>query len=322
MENKQLKISFRFVSVRKLVPLWCWEAKGWKCLAYCSASIWLVMPPLSKLIKYRRCNLNSRLLLRSKRRCRFVTAHLKQRIGCEAKCLIHMKSAHSSRWEAKAYSSAGLRSCIRRASRILLSSRKGCFILMSITTPDSWKSNRCHFKSTGTHWPATSIRKHIQLKPNDSGYFKVMFTPHLTKILCYTEHPLSIQVLHDRLAQVFLSLWGVPHRLCHHSTDLGIKVLRGMTKGFGTRVLHVGRAVLRGRIYPVDGFAHFGNTAVYVLMSWRQHLHRFLDVLTTLRHSLRKNWQVCILHSWGNKKSDLHSKCLWTRELFRPKTPF
>lgn len=57
-------------------PLWCWEAKGWKCLAYCRASICLPIPPLSRLIKYKRCSLNSRLLLRSKRRCRFVTAHL------------------------------------------------------------------------------------------------------------------------------------------------------------------------------------------------------------------------------------------------------
>ena len=57
-------------------PLWCWEAKGWKCLAYCSASSWLPMPPLSRLMKYRRCSLNSRLLFKSRRRWRFVTAHL------------------------------------------------------------------------------------------------------------------------------------------------------------------------------------------------------------------------------------------------------
>lgn len=68
-----------------------------------------------------------------------------------------------------------------------------------------------------------------------------MFTPHLTKILCYTEHPLSIQVLHDRLAQVFLSLWGVPHCLCHHSTDLRIEILQGMIEGLDTRVLHARR---------------------------------------------------------------------------------
>lgn len=60
------------------LPLWCWEAKGWKCLAYCNASIWLQIPPLSRLMKYKRCNLNSRLLFRSKRRCRFVTAHLRR----------------------------------------------------------------------------------------------------------------------------------------------------------------------------------------------------------------------------------------------------
>lgn len=94
-----------------------------------------------------------------------------------------------------------------------------------------------------------------------------MFTPHLTKILCYTEHPLSIQVLHDRLAQVFLSLWGVPHCLCHHSTDLRIEILRGMIEGLGTCVLHASRTVLRRWLYPVDGLAHFGHTAVYVLMS-------------------------------------------------------
>lgn len=57
-------------------PLWCWDAKGWKCRAYCRASICLQIPPLSRLMKYKRCSLNSRLLLRSKRRCRFVTAHL------------------------------------------------------------------------------------------------------------------------------------------------------------------------------------------------------------------------------------------------------
>lgn len=49
---------------------------------------------------------------------------------------------------------------------------------------------------------------------------------YLTKILCYTEHPLSVQVLHNGLTQVFLSLWGVPHRLCHHSTDLCVEILQ------------------------------------------------------------------------------------------------
>lgn len=49
---------------------------------------------------------------------------------------------------------------------------------------------------------------------------------HLTKILCHAEHPLSIQMLHNSLTQVFLSLWGVPNILCHHSTDLCIEVLQ------------------------------------------------------------------------------------------------
>lgn len=49
---------------------------------------------------------------------------------------------------------------------------------------------------------------------------------HLTQILCHTEHALSVQVLHDGLTQVFLSLWGVPHVLCHHSADFCIKVLK------------------------------------------------------------------------------------------------
>lgn len=67
------------------------------------------------------------------------------------------------------------------------------------------------------------------------------FRPHLTEILCYTEHPLSIQVLHNRLTQVFLSLWGVPHRLCHHSTDLCIKVLQRNAKGLEICARHVVR---------------------------------------------------------------------------------
>lgn len=53
-----------------------------------------------------------------------------------------------------------------------------------------------------------------------------MTKTHLTKILRYTEHPLSVQVLHDGLTQIFLSLRGVPHRLCHHGADLCIKVLQ------------------------------------------------------------------------------------------------
>lgn len=73
-----VRVGSRWMCQRVCVcwPLWCWEAKGWKCLAYCRASICLQIPPLSRLMKYKRCNLNSRLLLRSKRRCRFVTAHL------------------------------------------------------------------------------------------------------------------------------------------------------------------------------------------------------------------------------------------------------
>lgn len=73
-------------------PLWCWEAKGWKCLAYCRASICLQIPPLSRLMKYKRCSLNSRLLLRSKRRCRFVTAHLRKTK------MKHTQSGESARW--------------------------------------------------------------------------------------------------------------------------------------------------------------------------------------------------------------------------------
>lgn len=48
-----------------------------------------------------------------------------------------IKCVHSLQEREKTYSSAGLRSCILSASRILFSSRKGCFMLMSITTPDS-----------------------------------------------------------------------------------------------------------------------------------------------------------------------------------------
>lgn len=49
---------------------------------------------------------------------------------------------------------------------------------------------------------------------------------YLTQILCNTEHPLPVQVLHNGFTQVFLSLWSVPHCLCHHSTDLCIKILQ------------------------------------------------------------------------------------------------
>lgn len=90
------------------IPLWCWEAKGWKRLAYCSACIWLLIPPFSKLMKYKRCNLNSRLLFKSRRRCRFATAQLKRQRLLETALLPFLvyqsrqaisKSVERARWE-------------------------------------------------------------------------------------------------------------------------------------------------------------------------------------------------------------------------------
>lgn len=221
-----------------------------------------MIPPLSKLIKYRRCNLNSRLLLRSKRRCRFVTAHLEQ-----CRVLIQVYDTNS----VCAQSAVGNKDVLQCRPEVLHPQS----FKDSIQLQERLFHTHVNYDTRFLENKRVSFQviKHPMSceKPHTCeglGFWisEVIFKLHLTKILRYTEHSLSIQVLHDRLTQVFLSLWGVPHCLCHHSTDLRVKILQGKIKVLGTCVLHVGRTVLQRLIYPVDGFAHFGHTAVYVLV--------------------------------------------------------
>lgn len=135
------------------------------------------------------------------------------------------------------YSKAGLRSCVLKASKMRLSSRNGCFMLMSITTPDS-----CEFRLKSLIHPEVNINmKYSNVYRNAHSFLEQhKRKAYLAEVLCNTQHALSIQVLYDSFTEVFLPLWRVPDILSYNCTHLRIKVLDKRTQ----HLIHITRYLL------------------------------------------------------------------------------